>query len=465
MNSLTEFSSVTRQGYTTTCYGIKRLVISIFFIIFAVSSVNASRRNSEPITVCGITINSDNEFKAMSRALGPIASSVELVQYIKHDGQIEFEPEQWLNETCQSTVDCDVVVISGHFDGIFGHAKLPVFLPLTTLEQGACSNSCSGIFQNAKEVYLLGCKSLNKDDIQGYSLSLDNPFARFQSSHRDRMRRLFPNANVIYGYAAAGPLGAAFEKSFYQLIRKQRRHFASLKDPTSTGFLKPRSHTASPLIFTSGANFSNQARIDRERFCRAIEKDSSTDKYRAYLQLLLQTNGHNYLYPLLENINKKNSDVNFLLKASAEFSSSLHQQLLEWSQSETPIAIQMMAHQLSQHLNLISQRTLNRRQIEVLRAVEIMQGNVYEKTNVVCFAGQVIPQLSTLFKPGVLSDDQSDLAMRMVGCLYPKDPQWIKILTFISQQDPVNYRRNLAQQILLRIKTQATLRDRQNPWH
>ncbi len=394
MNSFTEFSSATPQGYTAARYGIKRLIISIFFIIFAVFSVNASCKDSEPITVCGITLNSDNEFKAMGRALGPIASSVELVQYRKHEGQIEFEPEQWLDETCKSTVDCDVVVISGHFDGIFGHEKLPFFLPLTTLERGACSNSCTGIFQNAKEVYLLGCKSLMTNDGQGKSLSLDNPFARFQSSHRDRMRRLFPNANLIYGYTATGPLGSALEARFYQSILKQRRHFASLKEPNSIGFLEPSLYTVSPLVFTSGANFSDEARIDRERFCRAIDQDSSTDKYRAYLELLLQTNGHKYLYPLLESIHKKSSDVIFLLKASAEFPLSLRQQLLEWSQSETPIAIRMMAHQLSHHLNLISQSTLNRRQIEVLRDVEIMQGNVYEKAKAVCFAGQVIPQLS-----------------------------------------------------------------------
>ena len=461
MNSFIEFSSVKPQVYTAARYGVKRLIISVFFIIFAVSSVNANRTDSEPITVCGITLNSDNEFKAMSRALGPIASSVELVQYRKHDGQIEFEPEQWLDETCKSTVDCDVVVISGHFDGIFGHGKLPVFLPLTTLERGACSNSCTGIFQNAKEVYLLGCKSLMTNDSQGQSLNLENPFARFQSSHHDRMRRLFPNANLIYGYTATGPLGSAFETRFYQSIIKQRRHFASLKEPNSIGFLEPRPYIVSPLVFTSGANFSDEARIDRERFCRASDQDSSTDKYRAYLELLLQTNGHNYLYSLLESINKKNSDVIFLLKASAEFPLSLRQQLLEWSQSETPVAIQMMAHQLSHHLNLISQSTLNRRQIEVLRTVEIMQGNVYEKINVVCFVGQVIPQLSAFFKPGVLIDDQSDLAMGMVACLYPKDPQWIKILTLISRQDPLSYRRNLAQQILIRIKTQATLMSRQ----
>ncbi|MFO7640436.1 MAG: hypothetical protein R6X17_03975 [Candidatus Competibacteraceae bacterium] len=452
MNSLTEFPSVTPQGHTAARYGIKRLIISIFFIIFAGSPVNASRTDSEPITVCGITLNSDNEFKAMSRALGPIASSVELVQYRKPDGQIEFEPEQWLDKTCNSTVGCDVVVISGHFDGIFGHENLPVLLPLTTLERGACSNNCTGIFQNAKEVYLLGCQSLMTDDDQGKSLSLDNPFARFQSSYRDRMRRLFPNAGWIYGYTATGPSGSAFETRFYQSILKQRRHFASLKEPNPMGLLKPSPYTVSPLVFTFGANFSDETRIDRERFCRAIDQDSSTDKYRAYLELLLQTNGHNYLYSLLESINKKNSDVIFLMKASAEFPLSLRQQLLEWSQSDTPIAIQMMAHQLSQHLNLISQSTLNRRQIEVLRDMEIMQGNVYEKANAVCFAGQVISQLSALFKPGILIDDQSDLAMQLVACLYPKDPQWIKILIPISQQDPLNYRRNLAQQILTRIK-------------
>ena len=81
-----------------------------------------------------------------------------------------------------------------------------------------------------------------------------------------------------------------------------------------------------------------------------------------------------------------------------------------------------------------------------------MQGNIYDKANAVCFAGQVIPQLSAIFKTGILNDDQSDLTMQMVACLHPKDPQWIKILANISQLDPLDYRRNLAKQILVRTK-------------
>ena len=427
-------------------------MVSILLMIFVLSSVNASSLNSEPITVCGITINSDNEFKAMTRALGPIASAIELVQYNKPDGRVEFEPEQWLDETCNSAVSCDVVVISGHFSGIFGHESLPVLLPLTTLERGACSNKCAGIFQNVKEVYLLGCKSLATNDDQEQSLSLDNPFAQFRSSNLDRMRRLFPNAGWIYGYTATGPLGSAFETVFYQSILKQRRHFASLKEQNPIGLLEPSPYKTSELAFTFGANFSDHAQTDRERFCRTIYQDSSIDKYHAYLELLLQTNGHEYLYPLLESINKNSGDQIFLIKSSGEFLLSIRQKLLLWSEIGTPISIRMMANQLSQHLNMISQSTLDVRQIEALRDVEIMQGNIYEKASAVCFAGQVIPQLSEIFKTRVLSDDQSDLAMQLVACLHPKDPEWIKILIHISQMDPLDYRRNLAKQILMRTK-------------
>jgi len=452
MNAFAEFPAVAPQRATSADYGVKWLIISMLFIIFVFSPINANTTELEAITVCGITMNSDNELKAMNRALGLIAFSVELVEYKKPDGRIEFKPEQWLDETCNSPISCDVVVISGHFGGIFGHESLPVLLPLTTLERGSCSNKCAGMFQNVKEVYLLGCQSLATDDGQGQSLSLDNPFARFQSSNLDRMRRLFPNAGWIYGYTATGLLGPVFETIFYQSILKQRRHFASLKDQNLIGLLKPSPYKARQLAFTFGANFSDQTRNDRERFCRASYQDSSIDKYRAYLELLLQTNGHEYLYPLLESIKENSNDVIFLLKARSEFFLILRQKLLLWSQRETPIAIRLMANQLSQHLNIINQSTLNIRQIEALRDVEIMQGNIYDKANAVCFAGQVIPQLSAIFKTGVLNDDQSDLAMQMVACLHPKDPQWIKILANISQLDPLDYRRNLAKQILIRTK-------------
>ncbi len=452
MNAFSELPAVSPQINTSVHYEITWCIASIFLIIFIFYPVNASSVDSEPITICGITLNSDNEFKAMNRALGPIASSVELVEYNKPDGRIEFKPEQWLDETCNLSVSCDVVVISGHFGGIFGHDSLPVLLPLTTLERGACSNQCAGIFQNVKEVYLLGCQSLATDDGQGQNLSLDNPFARFQSSNLDRMRRLFPNAGWIYGYTAAGPLGSAFETVFYQSILKQRRHFASLKQQNPIGLLEPSPYKASQLAFTFGANFSDRNQIDRERFCRSTYQDSSIDKYHAYLELLLQTNGHEYLYPLLKSINKNSRDEIFLLKASTEYLLDIRQKMLLWGEIGTPIAIRLMSNQLSQHLNIINQSTLNIRQIEVLRDVEIMQGNIYEKASAVCFAGQVIPQLSAIFKTRVLSDDYSDLAMQMVACLHPIDPQWIKILTNISQLDPLDYRRNLAKQILTRTK-------------
>lgn len=93
MNAFAEFPAVAPQRATSADYGVKWLIISMLFIIFVFSPINANTTELEAITVCGITMNSDNELKAMNRALGLIAFSVELVEYKKPDGRIEFKPE------------------------------------------------------------------------------------------------------------------------------------------------------------------------------------------------------------------------------------------------------------------------------------------------------------------------------------------------------------------------------------
>ena len=63
------------------------------------------------------------------------------------------------------------------------------------------SASCPALFSRLKEVYLFGCESLNPDA------------SKYSSSHGDsgqgRMRRIFANVPLIYGFSVAAPVGAA----------------------------------------------------------------------------------------------------------------------------------------------------------------------------------------------------------------------------------------------------------------
>jgi hypothetical protein len=92
------------------------------------------------------------------------------------------------------------------------------------MERVSCSDSCPGLFSQLKEVYLFGCNTLNADAIRsaspevgrslvraGHSQAVAQRLARtldqrHGESSRDRMRRIFANVPVIYGFASVAPL-------------------------------------------------------------------------------------------------------------------------------------------------------------------------------------------------------------------------------------------------------------------
>jgi hypothetical protein len=180
-------------------------------------------------TVCTITVNSPNEKDAFRHNLPKDKFEfVELLERGRRD---------WLASACQQKVQCDVLVISGHFGGDavvhtesasgFYSDQVGVndYLPVEEMERVACSESCPGLFSRLKEVYLFGCETLNADALRTTSAEIartlvqagQSPadaervsralYERFGETNRDRMRRIFANVPVIYGFSSVAPLG------------------------------------------------------------------------------------------------------------------------------------------------------------------------------------------------------------------------------------------------------------------
>jgi hypothetical protein len=156
-------------------------------------------------TVCTITVNSDDEREVLKKSLPPADYDfVELVSRGRPD---------WLASACERKVSCDVLVISGHFDGgtEFYTDRLDAreYLPVDELERVACSESCPGLFTNLKEVYLFGCNTLNAQPMRSASAEIVRSLLRaghppqeaediarvlsdrHGESNRDRMRHIF----------------------------------------------------------------------------------------------------------------------------------------------------------------------------------------------------------------------------------------------------------------------------------
>ena len=174
-------------------------------------------------TVCTITVNSSDE-KAMFRQRLP-ADQYEFVELVERG-----RPD-WLASACRQGIRCDLLVISGHFDGSSAfysdQVEASEFLPVAELERASCSNSCPALFSQLKEVYLFGCNTLNADAVKSTSSEAGRSLARaghsplgaqrivhaldqlHGESSRDRMRRIFTTVPVIYGFSSVAPLGHA----------------------------------------------------------------------------------------------------------------------------------------------------------------------------------------------------------------------------------------------------------------
>src|SRR5438477_6955550 len=172
-------------------------------------------------TVCTITVNSSDEKEIFRRSLPEDDFQfVELVERGRPD---------WLASACRKDVHCDVLLISGHFDGgtEFYSDRLDAreFLPVDEMERASCSDSCPGLFSQLKEVYLFGCNTLNAEGMRSASAEIARSLVRsglstadaermsrvlnerHGESNRDRMRHIFKDVPLLYGFSSKAPLG------------------------------------------------------------------------------------------------------------------------------------------------------------------------------------------------------------------------------------------------------------------
>lgn len=172
-------------------------------------------------TVCTITVNSSDEKESFRRSLpDKDFQFVELVERGRPD---------WLASACHKDVRCDVLIISGHFDdGSEFYSDRPGVtesLPTAELERVSCSDACPGLFSQLKEVYLFGCNTLQAEPLTNPSGEIGRSLIRsgyspveaerltrelgerYSDSNRDRMRHIFKNVPVIYGFSSKAPLG------------------------------------------------------------------------------------------------------------------------------------------------------------------------------------------------------------------------------------------------------------------
>jgi hypothetical protein len=250
-------------------------------------------------TVCTITVNSSDEKETFQRYLPePGHRFVELVERGRSD---------WLESACRARVQCDVLIVSAHYDG--GNTFFPDRLDLnesltvTELERASCSDSCPSLFSNLKEVYLFGCNTLNPEPQSGASAEIVRSLVRdglsaqeaqrqlraltaaHGESSRDRMRQIFDGVPVIYGFSSTAPLGPVAGATLNRHLRA-----AGVRDIGSGRPSRRLLDAFAPfgLAVTSGAGASGAQANARADMCRFADERLSTATKLAFVHELLQ---------------------------------------------------------------------------------------------------------------------------------------------------------------------------------
>ena len=256
--------------------------VKVFLLVALLAMGCATESYAGKRTVCTITVNSANEKDAFRKYLPDDQYQfVELVERGRPD---------WLASACRQGVRCDLLVISGHFDGstefYSDQVAASEFLPVVEMERASCSESCPGLFSQLKEVYLFGCNTLNAEAIKSMSPEVGRSLVRaghsqadaqrlahtldqrHGESSRDRMRGIFMNVPVIYGFSSVAPLGPTAANLLGRYL--QSSSIAEI----GSGRPSPRllNHFATEsMIAVSGLSASDPRAVYRREACQFVD--------------------------------------------------------------------------------------------------------------------------------------------------------------------------------------------------
>lgn len=281
---------------------MKLVRFAILVALFQALNAHAAKKN-----VCTITINSSHEKKVLQKYLPsrdfefiellPSSSS----KGVLNDHDSESIPD-WLDNACREKIECDMLVISGHFGGTF-FGSSGYKLSLEQLERAACNPDCAGLFKKPKETFLFGCNTLagkkpdHRTPEQYLQVLLEDHmnladaeqtvalrYSPWGNENLQRMQGVFSGSAKIYGFDSVGPRGENVEamlsrhfksrgpgySAYLDRLTKKSEPNQSLKTAlASTSFLETNGveQTSSPAIC-----YLNDAKVSRISKVQFVER-------------------------------------------------------------------------------------------------------------------------------------------------------------------------------------------------
>ncbi len=270
---------------------IKSTILVLLFTLLAMASAQSK-------TICSMTFNSQDE-RDVFRKVFPHDTHIELVTSQK-------DPD-WFKKACQRDVHCDVLLLSGHFGGMFFGEKSSSLLSLEELETAKCAKSCENIL-NAKEIYLMGCNTLatktpDHRSIEEYlKVLVQDGFPRNMAEEvvasryvnyglgmSERMSLAFRSSARLFGFASTGPLGAAAGPKLEKALRGNPS--VSIENRLSSAFSGTSFRIVNPLNEISGTDASLQCQARATSMAsrsEAYRKIIDSDDLRRHFDLILR---------------------------------------------------------------------------------------------------------------------------------------------------------------------------------
>ena len=277
---------------------------------------------AKKLQVCSITLNSDNEIQIFKKHLSSKAFSFIELAPQHHNLDHSSSEAQWFNKTCQnSNVQCDVLVISGHFADMFFGTDNKHILSVYELEKIACQQRCPRVFSQLKEVFLFGCNTMaGKEKLYRTSneylnilindhnmppsmaeIIVASRYSNFNPTYKDRMEHIFEPRTRIYGFKEISPYGNQSESALNKYFLSMESQYGSY-----VNYLKSYSDSPQPNPHFSSA--FNTLSATQQSF----GMNSSHPRYSAYQQLC-------YLYNSKISNSKKMKTVYNLFNQNSEF--------------------------------------------------------------------------------------------------------------------------------------------------
>jgi hypothetical protein len=270
----------------------------VALLVAAVCAASALDVQAGKRTVCTITVNSTEEREAFRRHLPEKDFQfVELVERGRRD---------WLASACRQQVKCDMLVISGHFNGsdfFSDQLQIDEYLPVAEMERASCSDSCPGLFSRLKEVYMFGCESLNGERMQGMSAEIVRTLVNggrprseaervahmlvdaHAESHRDVMRRVFVNTPALYGFSSVAPVGATAGPILHRHLKASSSNNVGSGRPNHRLLAHFSAHSMS---MATGLRDNEPRAAHRAQVCRFVDDRLTASERLGFIHGILQ---------------------------------------------------------------------------------------------------------------------------------------------------------------------------------